>query len=83
MEPGPKSADRRAVRRELLTGLRDRYVRSSKIEKGAILDEFVALTGYNRSYATRRCKRAMIYPSSWPPPTNPHTASTTRPSRSP
>ena len=43
----------RAARRELLTALRDRYVRSTKIDKGAILDEFVALTGYNRSYATR------------------------------
>ena len=43
----------RAARRELLTALRDRYVRSTKIDKGAILNEFVTLTGYNRSYATR------------------------------
>ena len=43
----------RAARRELLTALRDRYVRSAKIDKGAILNEFVTLTGYNRSYATR------------------------------
>ena len=43
----------RAVRKELLAALRGRYVRASKIEKGAILDEFVALSGYNRKYATR------------------------------
>ena len=34
-------------------GLRGRYARASKIEKGAILNEFVALSGYNRKYATR------------------------------
>ena len=43
----------RAVRKELLAALRGRYARASKIEKGAILDEFVALSGYNRKYATR------------------------------
>ena len=43
----------RAVRKELLAALRGRYVRASKSEKGAILDEFVALSGYNRKYATR------------------------------
>ncbi len=43
----------RAARRELLTALRDRYARGNKIDKGAILDEFVALSGYNRKYATR------------------------------
>ena len=30
-----------------------RYRRSDKLDKGKILDEFVSLTGYNRSYATR------------------------------
>ena len=43
----------RSARQEMLTALRDRYGRASKIEKGAILDEFVALSGYNRKYATR------------------------------
>ena len=43
----------RAARRELLAALRGRYARASKIDKGAILNEFVALSGYNRSYATR------------------------------
>ena len=43
----------RIARRELLAALRGRYARASKSEKGAILDEFVALSGYNRKYATR------------------------------
>ncbi len=43
----------RSARQEMLTALRDRYGRASKIEKGAILNEFVALSGYNRKYATR------------------------------
>ena len=43
----------RSARQEMLTALRDRYGRASKIEKGAILDEFVALSGYNRKNATR------------------------------
>ena len=43
----------RAARKELLAALRGRYARASKSEKGAILNEFVALSGYNRKYATR------------------------------
>ena len=38
---------------ELHTALRRRYKNASKEGKGRILDEFVALTGYNRSYAVR------------------------------
>ena len=38
----------RAARKEILTALRDRYGRASKIDKGASLDEFATLTGYNR-----------------------------------
>ena len=34
---------------ELLTALRRRYSTSSKKDRGRILDEFVALAGYNRS----------------------------------
>ena len=43
----------RAARQELLTALKDCYARATKIGKGAILDEFVALTGHNRSFASR------------------------------
>lgn len=40
-----------AERRVLVRGISGRYRRSSKKEKGRILDEFVEMTGYNRSYA--------------------------------
>jgi len=33
--------------------LRDRYQRLSKKEKTMMLNEFIQLTGYNRSYAAR------------------------------
>ena len=40
-----------AERRVLVRGVSGRYRRSRKKEKGRILDEFVEMTGYNRSYA--------------------------------
>ena len=40
--------ERRAVIREIY----QRYLKSSKKEKSLILDEFTALTGYSRSYAS-------------------------------
>ena len=70
----------RAMRKELLTAVRDRYVRASKIDKGAILDEFVALTGCKRSYATR-LRGQLPAPNRVRVP-DPQTASTARPSRS-
>lgn len=41
----------KAAKRELLKATRPRYLKASKAEKGRILDEFVAVTGYNRKYA--------------------------------
>jgi len=38
-------------KRELILAIRLRYMRASKTEKGRILDEFVATTGYHRKYA--------------------------------
>jgi len=40
-------------KRELLEAVRPRYLRASKAEKGRILNEFVATTGYHRKYAVR------------------------------
>ena len=50
---------KKAVTREL----RDRYQRSSKKEKTIILNGFIQLTGYNRSYAARalRIKEVLGY----------------------
>ena len=39
------------TRRELVTAVAGRYQRSTPAEKGWILDEFVALTGYHRKHA--------------------------------
>lgn len=38
-------------RNAVIAATAERYQRSSKVEKGRILDEFVALVGYNRTYA--------------------------------
>ena len=40
-------------KRELLTALRPRYRKATRTEKGAILDELVATTGYHRKYAVQ------------------------------
>ena len=59
------------MRKELLAALGGRYARASKIEKGAILDEFVALSGYNRKYATRILGNAASPPPA-PPTKSPY-----------
>ena len=41
------------TRKVLVAKLQDRYRRAGKGAKGKLLDEFVALTGYNRCYARR------------------------------
>lgn len=40
-------------RRTLIKVFRERYLNATKKNKAHLLDEFVALTGYNRSYAAR------------------------------
>ena len=42
-----------ATRKELKSALARRYRISSRVEKGRILDEFVAITGYHRKHAMR------------------------------
>lgn len=41
------------TRRELVKVVRNRYLESSLTDKGRILDEFIALTGYHRKHAIR------------------------------
>lgn len=43
----------KAVRKEIVKSVRARYERSSKLEKGAILSEFTAVSGYHRKHAIR------------------------------
>jgi len=43
----------KAARKEIVETVRIRYDRSSKLEKGAILSEFTAVTGYHRKHAIR------------------------------
>jgi hypothetical protein len=42
-----------ATRDEVVAAVMDRYARSSRLERGRILDEFVALTGHHRKHAMR------------------------------
>jgi hypothetical protein len=42
-----------STRTELVGALRERYERSTKAERSAILNEFVAVTGYHRKHAIR------------------------------
>ena len=41
------------ARKELVTAVAERYQAGEASEKGRILDEFVALTGYHRKHAIR------------------------------
>ncbi|HEY62509.1 MAG TPA: hypothetical protein G4N95_07650 [Anaerolineae bacterium] len=40
-------------KRELAEAIQPRYLKGNKKEKGRILDEFVAVTGYHRKHANR------------------------------
>src|SRR5919199_3818585 len=42
-----------ATRDELVMAVAERYARSSRGERGRILDEFVAVTGFHRKHAMR------------------------------
>jgi hypothetical protein len=42
-----------ATRDELITALSGRYCEAGRIDRGRILDEFVAVTGYHRKHAMR------------------------------
>ena len=42
-----------ATRDELVVAIAGRYARASRLERGRILDEFVAVTGLHRKHAMR------------------------------
>jgi hypothetical protein len=42
-----------ATRDELVAAIADRYSRGGRAERGRILDEFVAVTGFHRKHAAR------------------------------
>jgi len=42
-----------STRTELVAAIRERYQRSIKADRTSILDEFVAVTGYDRKHAIR------------------------------
>ena len=43
----------KAARKEIVEAVRTRYEQSSKLEKGTILSEFTAVSGYHRKHAIR------------------------------
>lgn len=49
-----------ATRSELLLVTGERYQSSSRAERGRILNEFVALTGYHRKHAIRLLARRPV-----------------------
>ena len=55
-------------KRELVLAIRLRYLRAGKAEKGRILDEFVATTGYHRKYAIWLSEAWPRSATDWLPP---------------
>ncbi|MDE2844511.1 MAG: hypothetical protein OXN21_14180 [Chloroflexota bacterium] len=56
------------AKKELLSTIRDRYLQSSRKDKGLILDEFTAVTGLHRKHAIRllaQARTAMNRFSQW------------------
>ena len=64
------------ARRELVAAAAERYRQSTAVERGRILDEFVALTGYHRKHAIRVLNGDPAMPPARRPV--PHPAGSTR-----
>ena len=47
-------------RRTLIKVFREQYLKANRTKKGLLLDEFVALTGYNRNYAARALRHQQL-----------------------
>ncbi|PPB80690.1 MULTISPECIES: integrase catalytic domain-containing protein [Mycetohabitans] len=57
-----------SIRREWIEAVGERYRRSDRSEKRAILDEFVQVTGYHRKHAIRVLCREPVLPRTKPGP---------------
>src|SRR4051795_940070 len=57
-----------AARDELVAAVADRYARGDRDERGRILDEFVAVTGYHRKHAMRLLRAGQVNRRSGPRP---------------
>jgi hypothetical protein len=49
-----------ATRDELVAAVADRYARGHRGERGRILDEFAAVTGYHRKHAMRLLRAGQV-----------------------
>ena len=49
-----------AARDELVAAVADRYARGDRGERGRILDEFAAVTGYHRKHAMRLLRAGQV-----------------------
>ena len=56
-----------ATRDELVVAVAGRHARASRLERGRILDEFVAVTGLHRKHAMRLLRGGAAQPAVWPP----------------
>lgn len=54
------------TRKELTAAIRERYHQASSVDRGRILDEFVAVTGYHRKHAIRVLAEASPTPARAP-----------------
>jgi hypothetical protein len=52
----------KTARKEIVEALRTRYEKASKLEKGLILAEFTAVSGYHRKHAIRLLSSMMKVP---------------------
>src|SRR5271156_3156865 len=57
-----------AARDELVAAVADRYARGDRGERGRILDEFAAVTGYHRKHAMRLLRAGQVNRRSGPRP---------------
>jgi hypothetical protein len=52
-----------ATKRELIEAIAGRYQEAGRVEKKAILDEFIQVTGFHRKHAIRALRRTKPQPS--------------------